>query len=259
MDKKVTLLVLGILGFVIFPVKMIMELIDYSSVRTTFFACIFSACVFLSMIFSAFLYEKKESEYSFKNMPLSVISAVCCFFYLWSSFCHFQSQAPSDSKVQYFFVAVFYALSSLFFIFAFCAHFKGENLFKKVQFIVYMPFFAYLVSLMLFFSFELGKPDAYNVLAQSLTLMFFVYYSNFYVRCSNKNFKRRSFIFGIPAVTVNLCYAVPNLIKNFNSLGSPESVLQMTYIATSVYIFAFLISDLKQQNCLQTSYSIKKD
>jgi hypothetical protein len=112
---------------------------------------------------------------------------------------------------------------------------------------------------MLFFSFELGKPDAYNVLAQSLTLMFFVYYSNFYVRCSNKNFERRSFIFGMPAVAVNFCYAVPQLIKGLNSsFGELNNVLQMTYVATSVYIFVFLASDLKQ-NCLQKSYSIEKD
>ena len=258
MDKKVTLMVLGILGFVIFPVKMIMELIDYSSVRTTAFACVFSACVFLTMIFSAFLYEKKERECSFKNMPLAVVSAVCCLLYLWSAFCYFKSQAPSDSKVKYFLMTVFCALSSLFFVFVFYAHLKGENLFKKAQIIVYMPFFAYLISLMLFFSFELGKPDAYNVLAQSLTLMFFVYYSNFYVRCSNKNFKRRSFIFGIPAVAVNLCYAVPQLIKGFNSFGTLNNVLQMTYVATSVYIFVFLFSDLKK-NCLQKSYSVEKD
>lgn len=253
MDKKFTLGILGILGFIIFPVKVILELVNSSLVRTTTFALIFSACVFLAMLFSAFLYEKKEKEYLFRNMPLTVISAACCFLYLWSSFCYFRNPAPSDSKVKYFLVAIFFALSSLFFLFVFCAHFRNKNMFKKAQIIVYMPFFAYLLSLMLFFSFEIGRPDAYNILAQSLTLLFFVYYSNFYVRCYDKNFKRRCFVFGIPAVFVTLCYSVPNLIRNFEGFNSLNTVLQITYIATSAYIFTFLASDLKNLKNLQNS------
>lgn len=256
MDKKVILAILGVLGFIIFPVKIIIEFMNYSWARSTTFACIFSACVFLTMIFSLFLCDKKSKEYSIKNMSLALTSAICGLLYLWSFFCYFKNPAPSDAKFRYSLMTVLFVLSSLFFVFVFFAHFQGKNLFKKVQFIVYAPSFAYLVSLMLFFSFEMGKPDAYNILAQFLTLMFFVYYSNFYVRCFNKNFKKRCFAFGIPAVVVTLCYSVPNLIRNFDSFDSLNTALQMTYIATSFYIFTFLVSDLKKPDYLNKKTSL---
>lgn len=227
-----------------------MEFVNYYWVRSTAFACVFSVCVFCSMIFSAVLFHgRKEKSFIQKNLSLAVSGLVCGCLYLWSSFCYFGAQAPSDAKVQYFLMSVFCAVLSLFFLFAFFAHIRGKNLFERFQVLVYAPSIVYLLSLMLFLSFEIGKPDAYNVLAQALTLMFFVYHSNFYVKCSNKNFERRVFVFGVPAASVTLCYALPALIKHLGEFNSLSMVSPLTYIATSAYICIFLTSNMRCDAC----------
>lgn len=250
MNKKIVLTILGILGFIAFPVKLILEFVNPGSISTVPFAVLFTSCVFFMMIFSSKLPEERVQSFQ-KNLPMSVVSAICSLGYACGALAYFKNPAPSDCKTQCFFLATLCTLSCLFFIFVFYSHFSGNNPFKKLQLLVFAPVATYLVSLTLFFSFEIKNLSPYNVAAQSLTLMFFVYYSHFYVKCSNKNFRRRAFIFGIPAIILTWGYSIPQLA--LNPLGSLEGMTSIMYILNSLYIFAFLASDLKKDFILRGS------
>lgn len=243
MEKKFILSILVVLGIIALPVKIIMQYINFNSVRSTAFAIIFSTCIFAMMILSSQLSNSPKVNYSFKNLPLFSLSAICSAMSIWTSISYFNGTPPSDAKVRYLFLAIFCAISALFFALVCYSHFSGKNAFKVLQILIFAPVVMYVLSLTLFFSFELEDYSAYNVLAQSLTLLFFVYYSHFYVKCSEKNFKKRCLAFGIPAVTVNLCHFIPNVISS--SLGSPANTFSLLSISISAYILLFLANDIR--------------
>lgn len=243
LEKKSIFLILGILGVITLPVKIIMQYINFNSVRSTVFAIIFSACILAMMLLSSQLSKNSKVDYSFRNMPLTAVSAICSVMSLWTSISYFNGTPPSDAKVRYLFVAIFCALLSLFFALVCCSHYSGKNAFRVLQILIFTPVIMYILSLTLFFSFELTDYSAYNVLAQSLTLLFFVYYSHFYVKCSEKNFRKRCLAFGIPAVVVNLCHFIPTAISS--SIGSPTSTFSILSISISAYILLFLVNDIK--------------
>ena len=244
LDKKIIMIILGILGIVTLPVKIILEFINPNYVRSTVFAVIFSVCVFLMMILSSRLAKHEQNNSPMKNMPLAIVSFLCSCSHIWGFISYFKGPAPDDNKFQYFFLSILSILSSLFFLFVSYSHYSGKNLFKKFQILLFCPILFYLVSLTVFFSFEIGTPSAYNVAGQSLILMFLVYYSNYYVTCSKKVLKQRSFVFGIPAAIVSASYSIPALC--LNSFGSINSVTSIVYLMTAVYISLFLASRLKQ-------------
>ena len=237
------IMVIGMLGLVTFPLKIIMQFVKPGSEKSTAFAVIFSACVFGMMLLASRLTNHSKVNYSFKNFLLAGLRGICGLACAWNGIVHFNGPAPSDSKFKFLFFSVFSLLAALFFAFVSYSHLSGKNAFKTVQILVFAPVIMYIMSLTLFLSFELGEPSAYNVLAQCLSLLFFVYYSHFYVKCSNKNFKKRCLAFGIPAVTVNLCHFIPTAVSS--SLGSPTSTFSFLSVSISAYILLFLINDVK--------------
>ena len=242
MDKKFLIMVLGVLGIVTFPVKVIMQFVSSGSEKSTLFAVIFSLCVFAMMFFGSKLADHSKVNYSFKNFLLSGLSAACGLACVYNVFANSNNQPPSDAKFQYLFLSVFSALSAAFFVFVAFSHFSGKNSFRTIQFLVFAPVIMYIASLTCFFSFE-REHNAYDLLAQCLTLLFFVYYSHFYVKCSNKNFRKRCLAFGIPGVSVNLCYFIPTVISE--PVGTMSHAFSVMSILISAYICAFLVSDFR--------------
>ena len=237
------IMVIGMLGLVTFPLKIIMQFVKPGSEKSTAFAVIFSACVFGMMLLASRLTNHSKVNYSFKNFLLAGLSGICGLACAWNGIVHFNGPAPSDSKFKFLFFSVFSLLAAVFFAFVSYSHLSGKNAFKTIQVLVFAPVIMYIMSLTLFLSFELGEPSAYNVLAQCLSLLFFVYYSHFYVKCSEKNFRRRCLAFGIPSVFVNLCYFLPVVFST--SFGSMDNVFSVMSLAISIYICLFLLSDFK--------------
>ena len=243
MNRKTIIIILLALGIITCPVKIVMEIMNPGSVRSMMFAIIFAVCVFLMSIFSSGLAKYDNKEYSFKNPILAIFSGLSAAALLAYSAVLFNSSAPSDASFQYFGLSCCSVLSALFFGGVSYSHMTGKNFFRKLHFMLFFPIVMYVISLTLFFSFELDDPNAYNILSQALMLMFFVYYSNFYVKYSNKNYVKRCFAFGVPATLVSLCYSAPMLARDITN--STNCISSLTPIALSVYVFLFLMSRIK--------------
>ena len=242
MDKKILIMLLGMLGIVTFPVKIIMQFVSSGSEKSTVFAVIFSFCVFAMMFFSSKLADHSKVNYSFKNFMLSGLSIGCALSCIYTVWANSKTPAPSDAKFQYLFLSIFSAVSAVFFLFVAYSHFSGKNAFRTIQFLVFAPVIMYIASLTCFFSFEI-EHNAYDLLGQCLTLLFFVYYSHFYVKCSNKNFRKRCLAFGIPGICVNLCYFIPTVFSE--PVGSLSYAFSIMSILISAYIGIFLVSDVR--------------
>ena len=243
MEKGAIVSALVFLGIVTLPVKIVMEFVNPGLLKSTVFAAVFGICILLMAIFSSKLVLKNDIKYSSKNVVLAFLSAVCCLGILWSAIAHFSVPSPSDVQFQYWLFNFFCLLSSLFFAGVSYSHLSGNNVFRKMQFIVFSPILMYITSLTVFFTFEFDDPSAYEVLGQSLMLLFFVYYSHFYIKLSEKNYLKRCFAFGVPAVVVNLCHYIPRLVTN--PVGSVNSVSSISSILICAYVSLFLVSEMK--------------
>ena len=236
MSKKIVYALLALFAVTILPVKIFLSFYNIEALKSPAFALTFITVIFLIMFFAS---RSKSDLAHFVTSPILALSSLLCFFScLWTCTSYFKGPAPDDLKVQYFFMSFISALSAFFFLFVAISHFSGKNMFKKFQILIFAPSLKYLLSLTLFFSFDVGTPDVFNVASQSFLLMFFVYYTQNYVECVKKT-PKRSAVFGIPAILVTLSYTMHSIFSShFNSLQFVTSVM---YLVTSIYIALFLL------------------
>ena len=245
MDKKLTYVMFAIIGAVIFPVKLMVELINPQMVKTTWFMVFYAVFVFLMMVVSSKSKAMIEEKPVPKNILLAFISFLCALGCGWASYYYFTSEKPKDLKVQYTLLSVFCALSVLFFFYVCYSHVSGNNPFKNIQVLLFSAPIMYLSLLAVFFSYEIGKHDVYNVVSKGLTVLFFVYYSQNYVSIPDIGYKRKRMItFGLPASLISFGYFIP-YIKSYSPCCRSDNVIfasNIMHLLISFYILAFLVT-----------------
>ena len=241
MEKKSICTMFFVLGLLLFPGKLAIELMNPVMIKALWFVLSYVFVLFIMMVISS---KKRLVPKSFrpsKNIILSSISLLCSGTCAWSAYAYFQSVKPKDLKVQYSLLMIFCALSSLFFIFVSKAHLSGENAFKGFQPLLFALPIMYLFLISVFFSCEIGKHDMYDFFSKALTLLFFVYYSQNYISFKDIEYKRNRIVtFGLPASLVTFGYFFSHM--NSFPFGSEIYVSNIMNVSISLYIISFLLT-----------------
>lgn len=244
MEKNLMYATFFIMGVVLFPVKMIVEFVNPQIVHSIWFISIYALSLFVMMVVSAKSKAMKEGAPVPKNQLLSFLSFLCVPGCAWSAYVYFISEKPKDLKVQYTMLSVFCAISALFFAYVCYAHISGKNPFKNLQMLLFAPPIMYLFSISVFFSYEIGKHDLYDLLFKSLALLFFVYYPQNYVEFSDIGHKRKRMItFGLPSALISFGYFFSHMSKislcsNFGVLDCASGIM---HALISIYVLGFLL------------------
>ena len=241
MEKKSIYMMFFILGLLIFPGKLALELTNPVMIKALWFVISYVFVIFIMMVISSKKRLVPKSFHPTKNILLSSISLLCSGTCAWSAYAYFQSVKPKDLKVQYSLLMVFCALSALFFIFVSKAHLSGENSFKGFQLLLFALPAMYLFLISVFFSTEIGKHDMYDFFSKALTLLFFVYYTQNYVSFKDVEHKRNRMVtFGLPASLVTFGYFFSHI--NSFPFGSAIYVSNIMNVSISLYIISFLLT-----------------
>jgi hypothetical protein len=190
--------------------------------------------------------EDLKSFYKFKkNLPMGSICALVCIAFALLAIAFWKDAAPADLKKQYPIMFFLSCVASLAFAFFSFSHFTGKNKFKFLQILIFAPAVYFIFSLTLFLSFDAGTPDPYNVIAQSFLSLFFVYYTQIFVKCSNKiNIPKRLVAFGLPSILALLSFAIPAIFSSRFSCFSVLSLAPLTHTLAIIYIALFLFEGL---------------
>jgi hypothetical protein len=178
-----------------------------------------------------------------KNQLLGILSFCICGAFVWCAYAFKNDVAPDDLKKQYFVMFFISCLTAISFLVSSISHFLGKNFFKSMPILAFIPVIYFLISLTLFLSFDIGLPNAYNLTAQSLLTLFFVYYTQIFVNCVEKiNIPKRLVVFGFPAIFATLSFTIPTIFSS-TSLTSVSIATSVAHTFLIVYIFSFLVQN----------------
>lgn len=137
--------------------------------------------------------------------------------------------------------------------------FTGKNLFQKVP-TLHLISVVWGILNLLFTFFYYAKSamhieNVYMIVGAAATVFSLLYMSKLIVGIGGEKTARNCYIFGIPAVLINLTYTVSNLIvnmlgKNYYNFGEIPVTIQLGSLGVSFFILAFLFTFKK--------YSLKR-
>jgi hypothetical protein len=238
--KKMPFLIFLIAGIILWPIKFVFSFTNNKMEYNIVFGFICLA-VLAIIIISCFYFDNGNFGNEFKSdLTLGTLCSGISASFIWCALSFLKDHAPEDIQGQYFIMFLLSCTVAISFFIISISHFTGKNKFKSMQLFIFAPAIYFLFSLTLFLSFDAGTPNPYNIIAQSFLALFFIYFTQFFLKCTKKiNIEKRLLALGLPSVLAAVSFTVPALFSN----PSANSVLTSTSVAHTLvafYIITFL-------------------
>jgi hypothetical protein len=221
---------------VLLPIKIYCSFAGNGFERSEWFADICLSSLISIVFFSAKLDTHGKTEFPafVRNLPLATLCMAIAAMFLWNAFLFFKVSPADDLTMQYKILSIMSLSSAATLILSAFSHLRGDNFFKKFQLAAFFPIIYFIISLICFLSLSV-KADAFDVAAQSFLALFFVYYSQIFIRCGKKiNVIKRVVVLSCCSLaTCLMAYITPSVFTGgFMAVAGSTAIL---YLFVSVY------------------------
>ncbi len=175
-----------------------------------------------------------------RNIPLAITSVIISLSFLWCSAAYLTDIEFYQNQQHPLLMSLLCLATAVTFVFIAITYFRGKNMFRKPQMLIFMPILWCGMEMILFLSISNTNVDPYNVLLKSLLLLFLLYQSQIFVTSTDRNTTRRVFMLGMPAILAVIMYNVPLIVSLFQASGDFSSVKAAICIA-ELFISAYIV------------------
>ncbi len=239
-----------ILILVLAPLKVISEFLNIKFVESQVYSLIF---LFVILCIVSIISREKDSTNGLKNLEinkniyLGITSLLVSMSFFWCISVYYSDTSQYDFEWQPVAMAILSILSCISFLIMSVVFFTGKNIFTKVPFFLFCPIFWFTLDMILFLSIQNDNNNVYDICLTGFLALFFVYYTQVFATCSDRNIVKTILSIGISCIALNITKAFPVFIKYIQDSRSVKDV----YLATctmETLVIIFIITLIVEVN-----------
>lgn len=250
--KNIWRTLVAILILVLAPVKVISEFLNIKFVESQVYSLIFLfviLCIVLVISREKFSVNGLKNLEINKNIYLGITSLLVSMSFFWCISVYYNDTSQYDFEWQPVAMAILSILSCISFLIMSIVFFTGKNVFAKVPFFLFCPIFWFTLDMILFLSIQNDNNNVYDICLTGFLALFFVYYTQVFATCSERNIVKTILAIGVPCIALNMTKAFPIFVKYIQDSRSVKDVsLATCTMETLVIIFIIaLIVEVNSQ------------